>query len=377
VRISNVEVFPLTLPMKRNFAVSGGTVGEKSRGAPHVYVRITADNGAEGWGEARPSPRWSYETLESVVTTIEIYLKPVLLGIAATDLHTVHARMNKEIKGEAGQPIAKAAVDMALHDLIGLASRQRLADMWFSGFDAKTRLSYLISTSDPAEAERNASEARFKGYRGVDVKLGLDANKDLAVLEAVRGAAPDLFLRADANQAYSLQQAVRISKQMERIGVDVLEQPLKANDLHGHAELRRKTSIPIALDESIWTAGDLIQAIRAEACDFVVIKLTKMGGLSGAKRCGEIAREAGLDLLGGGLTESRLGLTASAHLFQYLRIAPPVDLNGPLFLEDDPVGAGPIINEGEVTLPDKPGIGCEIAMEKVEKYRSKGTAKFF
>ncbi|WP_256710697.1 enolase C-terminal domain-like protein [Paenibacillus sp. FSL H8-0548] len=371
MNISDIEAFPLILPMKQDFKISSGSVGDKSQGAPHVYVKVTADNGAVGWGEARPSHRWSYETLETVTSTITNYLRPVLLGADATDLYTVHSLMNKEIKAGLGngQPIAKAAVDIAMHDLIGTASGKRLADMWFSGYKPSSQLSYLISTSSPEEAEQKALFAKSKGYRGVDVKIGLNTSLDIEILDAVKGAAPDLFMRVDANQAYTLQQAVKLAKRMEQIGVDVFEQPLKAIDLFGHAELRRKTCIPIALDESIWTAGDLIQAIRAEACDTVVIKITKMGGLSGAKLCGDIAREAGLGLLGGGLTESRLGLTASAHLFNYLQITEPVDLNGPIFLQDDPIHAGPIIDEGHVILPDKPGIGCEISIEKLNKYR--------
>jgi L-Ala-D/L-Glu epimerase len=371
MKIADILVFPLILPMKKDFAISSGTVGAKNQGATHVYVKVTADNGAVGWGEARPSHRWSYETLETVTSTIENYLTPALLGADVTDLYTIHSLMNKEIKAGlgSGQPIAKAAVDMAVLDLIGSSSGKKLSELWFSAYKPTTQLSYLISTSRPEEAEREALYAKSKQYKGLDVKIGLEPSLDIEILDAVKRAAPDLFLRVDANQAYNLQQAVKLARRMEQIGIDVFEQPLKANDLFGHAELRRKTCIPIALDESIWTAGDLVQAIRAEACDTVVIKLTKMGGLTGAKLCGDIAREAGLGLLGGGLTESRLGLAASAHLFNYLNITAPVDLNGPIFLQDDPVLDGPIIEDGHVILPDKPGIGCEISLEKLDAYR--------
>jgi len=370
VRITDIEVYPLRLPMKTSFAISGGTVGSPNDGAPHVYVRVATDGGVEGWGEARPSHRWSCETLETVTSTIAGYLKPALLGAEVSDLQAIHALMNKEIKPgiSGGQPIAKAAVDMALHDAIGRERGCRLPELWFAGFRPELKLSYLISTASPEEAGRKAADAAAKGYRGLDVKLGLRPDADFDILEAVKGAAPNLFLRADANQAYNLQQAAKLAREMERIGVDVFEQPLRADDLHGHAQLRRKTDIPIALDESIWTTGNLMQAIRAEACDTVVVKVTKMGGLTGARRCGELAREAGLGLLGGGLTESRLALTASAHLFRYLRIEDPVDLNGPLFLADDPVASGPRIEEGDVVLPDRPGIGCEISAEKLELY---------
>ncbi|MCF6411622.1 mandelate racemase/muconate lactonizing enzyme family protein [Pseudalkalibacillus salsuginis] len=372
MKITEIDVYPLNLPMKQNFRISGGSVGDTEKGAPHVYIKITTDDRSQGWGEARPSNRWSYETIESVVSTINHYFKPILLGQNAEDIKNVHKLMNSEIKNglTIGQPIAKAGIDTALHDLIGKHQKKTISELWFSKPKRSIGLSYLISTRNIQEAVQKANYAFENGYQGIDLKIGFSAGEDLGMVEAVKEAAPDLFFRVDANQGYTLSEAVKVSKGLEKLGVDVFEQPLKANDLLGHAELRRKTYVPIALDESIWTAGDLIQAIRLEACDTAVIKITKMGGLSGAKLCGEIAREANLGLLGGGLTESTLGLTASAHVFNYLEIDRPVDLNGPMFLEDDPVGEGPAIDEGNVLLNnDLHGVGCSIDTQKINKFR--------
>lgn len=370
MKITDIEVFPLQLPMKQSFAISSGSVGDKNIGAPHVYVKITSESGYEGWGESRPSHRWSYETLETVVTTINQYITPVLIGEKADNLQVIHQKMNQQIAAGAsiGQPIAKAAIDIALHDLIGKQEGKRLAGLWMGTFSPALELSYLISTTDLDTAKAKAQYAREHGYHGVDVKIGFDVNQDMKIVESIKEEVPDLFFRVDANQGYSLSDAVQAAIQMEKIGVDVFEQPLPANDLLGHAELRRKTSLPIALDESIWTPSDLMQAIRLEACDVAVIKLTKMGGLTGARQCGEIARHANIGLLGGGLTESTLGLTASGHLFNYLGIETPVDLNGPFFLADDPVTDGPAINEGRVTLPEGHGIGCTIDVSKIDQY---------
>ncbi|GAB2694536.1 mandelate racemase/muconate lactonizing enzyme family protein [Paenibacillus thermoaerophilus] len=375
IRISAIDVFPLRLPMKQTFRTSRGTVGDESAGAPHVYVRVTGDNGAVGWGEARPSPRWSYETPESVCSAIENYIRPALVGQRADDLAAVHRIMNREIAGSLhpGQPIAKAAVDTALHDLIARSCNLPVAGLWQSGSPHPVRLSYLISTTDPEEAARKAREAVAEGYSGVDVKIGLNPANDLDIVAAVKREAPNLFFRVDANQAYRLPQAVQLAKGLERIGVDVLEQPLPANQLLAHAELRRKVSIPIALDESVWSPSGVLEALRSEACDTIVIKLTKMGGLRGARLCGEIARESGLGLLGGGLTESKLGFVASAHLFRYLELTDPVDLNGPMFLKDDPVEGDWPIRNGEAVLPEGPGIGCRISDAKLRQYAASAT----
>ncbi|THF84711.1 mandelate racemase [Cohnella fermenti] len=358
--------------MKSDFAISGGAVGNQAEGAPHVYVRIESDTGAVGWGEARPSHRWSSETLESVVSTIEKYLKPTLIGLPAGDLRQIERILAKQIAHgyNAGQPIAKAAVDMALHDLLAVAEGKRLTELWHAPSADRIDLSYLISTSDPEEARAKSAYAKSQGFKGVDVKIGLDPKRDAEIVRAVKEAAPDLFFRVDANQAYSLPEAIRIAKELEAIGIDVFEQPMRANMLQEHALLRRKTDLPIALDESIWTPSDLLQAIRLEACDYAVVKLTKMAGFRGAKLCGEIAHHACLGLLGGGLTESGLGLAASAQLFLALDIRSPVDLNGPFFLADDPIREKPVLARGTAFLPQGLGIGCVPDERLLDRYRS-------
>lgn len=368
--IVGVDVFALQLPMKQSFAISGGVVGSTQSGAPHVYVRVVADDGWEGWGEARPSPRWSYETRETVVTTIRQYLAPVLIGQPTSDLRALRSAMNREIAagGTLGQPIAKAAVDTALHDLLAKQRGQSIGALWGAAPAKTVHLSYLISTRDADVAAAKAADAVAKGYRGVDVKIGLDLAKDLDILEAVRSAAPTLFFRVDANQGYNVPQALQVAGHLARLGADVFEQPLAAGLWRDVAALRRKVQVPIALDEGIWSARDLLEAIRLEACDYVVIKLTKMGGLAAARLCGEIAREASLGVLGGGLTESRLGLAASAHLFDYLAIDQPVDLNGPFFLADDPLAKGPHIDEAVVRLDEGPGLGCLVDQQKLSAY---------
>ncbi|MFC4557980.1 mandelate racemase/muconate lactonizing enzyme family protein [Virgibacillus kekensis] len=367
--IRNIDVFPLNLPMLQNFSISGGQVGSKNIGAPHVYVRITTDDGTMGWGEARPSHRWSYETQESVVSTVRNYLADALKGIELLNLERIHSVMDQQISSgiTRGQPIAKAAVDMAVLDAIGKKSRQPLAHVWLSPQHNKIALSYLISVTNVEDAAEKARIAKEQGYTGVDVKIGLNPQEDIEIIKTVKEIIPDAYFRVDANQAYRLKEAMRLSRAMEEVGVNIFEQPLSAGDLLGHAKLREFTTIPIALDESIWTPEDVVRAIQLNACDAIVIKVTKMGGLSRAKRCGEIAQAAGMELIGGGLTESSLGLYASAHLFHMLGISTPVDLNGPLFLENDPSKVKAEINKGEVTLPDGFGIGWEVDDRKLEE----------
>ncbi len=367
MRCMGLTIYETALPLRQPFQISGGVVANPSLGAPHIYVRIESDEGVVGWGEARPSHRWSYETAESVFTTLRDYLAPVIVGAEIDDAELVRKSMERVIaKGiTTGQPIAKAAVDTAIHDLLARSVGRPMSFLWGRRPPSNISLSYLITTEDPAELERKVASARAEGFHGVDVKLGFGLSTDLALIEALEPHVAGLFVRVDANQGYSLSEARTIGRRLARLGANVFEQPLQADDLHGHAQLRRLVDVPIALDESIWTAAGVAEASRREACDAVVVKLTKMGGPSGAKLAGDVARACGLDVLGGGLTESTIGLAASAMVFDAIGIQRPVDLNGPFFLADDPVTPKGRIADGVYHLPAGEGLGCVIDEERI------------
>jgi len=377
VKIERIDVFPLKLPFLSEFKISRGSVGGPKAGAPHVYLRVTTDAGSVAWGEARPSPRWSYETLESVVTTIGIYLAPALVGVDAEDLEAVHAVMDREIAPgiTVGQPVAKSGIDMALHDLAARRRGLPLYRHFGAEQAAAVPLSYLVSVDSPAKAEEVTAAAVSAGFTGFKVKIGMDPSLDLELIRAVKRVAADCYLWADANQAYSVDTAVERSRDMAKIGVNVLEQPVPANDLLGLRELVAKSAVPIAVDESVFSVGDLDQLVRLKALHMLVIKVSKMAGLSGARKCIERALDAGIELLGSGLTETKLGLAASAHLYSAYSFKYPVDLNGPQFLADDPVRAGVTIDRAVVKLSDGPGIGVDIDEEKLARYAAECCAQ--
>lgn len=369
MKLASIEVFPLRLPFREVFRIARGAVGNPEEGAPHVYVRVVAEDGSEGWGEARPSPKWSYETPESVVSTLRGYLAPALEGVNLWDLRGVHAAMDSVIAPgiSTGAPIAKCGVDMAIHDLLARQAGVPLQQFLGGGADPVVRLSYIVSVSEVAEAERRVAAAWEEGYRGFKVKVGADPKKDLEMLRAVKRVAPDAYLWADANQGYDLGTAVTQARKMEEIGVDCLEQPVPANDWNGLRRIAQDTAVPIGVDESVFSAADLLQLIQLQACDVFVMKLSKMGGLYRARLATQIAREAGLGLLGSGLTESRLGLAAHVHLLSAYGGCAFADLNGPQFLADDPAG-GIDVQPGLARVPQTPGIGVTIDREKLDRY---------
>jgi L-alanine-DL-glutamate epimerase-like enolase superfamily enzyme len=369
--IKSVEVIPLRLPVARELKISRGSVGSPSTGAIHILVKITDEEGSIGWGEARPSPRWSYETPESVVTTIASYLAPVIVGMEESAVDEIHKRMNTVIAPgvQIGQPIAKSAVDIAVHGLLCKKRGISLQAYLGSTDIRQIKLGYVISAAAVDEAVRQAEEGMRKGYYGFKLKTGIYPNIDLDIVRAVAQIGKGKYLWVDANQGWDIETTLKLSREMAKLGVNVIEQPFAANDLLGYQQAAARSEVPIALDESIYTATDLIQFIELKAIGALVLKVCRVGGIFPSAEIYRIAQNEGLPLLGSGLTEGRISLTSSCHVFAAAGIEVPVDLNGPQFLADDMVAGKLEYPNQIVSVPTAPGLGLEPDEGKIEKYR--------
>ncbi|MBV9851409.1 MAG: mandelate racemase [Armatimonadetes bacterium] len=369
MKITQADVYPLRFPMRDVLHIARGPVGDAVEGAQHVYVRLTADTGEVGWGECRPVPRWSYETFETAVSTLRRYLVPAVLGRDPFDLAGLHAAMDVVIAPgpTVGQPVAKNAIDMAVHDLIGRATGVPVQALMGAARARELPVCWIVSKPTAEEAHRVAGEGAARGFRAFKVKVGHDPVTDADMLRAALDAVPsDCYVWADANAGYSLADAKRLERRIRGLGVAVLEQPLAANAWLDLRELRAKSEIPLALDESVYTPADLLQLVRLEALDILVLKLGRMAGLYGSRRAAEMALDAGLTLLGSGLTESRLSLAASTHLMTAFGV-PAADLNGPQFLADDAT-PGSLAPLPSLPLPAGPGLGVTPDPEKLRRY---------
>ncbi|TDD54955.1 mandelate racemase [Nonomuraea terrae] len=360
--IDRVETFAVALPTRRSFGVSGGAVTVAGRPSVRVLVKVSAD-GVHGWGEATPIPAWTYETAESIVTTIDRYLAPAVLGMPAWDLDGVDAAFDRAINRgfTIGAPLAKSAVDTALHDLLGRAAGVPLGVLWGRRRTETVELGWIVSGQSPAEVGDCVAEGREQGYRAFKVKIGLhDEDTDVAVAAAVREHAPGAPLWVDANQGYTAPAALRVARRLEPLGVTALEQPLPANDVAGLRRLRDSSPVPVALDESLRHPSDLATFVRLEAVDIAIAKVQRSGGLTLSRRLCALAEDSGVQLMGSGLTDSDLGLAASLHLFAAFGIDTPVDLNGRQFIESPYAGPTVRIEDGIAHVPDGPGLGVEV-----------------
>jgi L-alanine-DL-glutamate epimerase-like enolase superfamily enzyme len=363
--IAAADVFPIRIPLVKSFSFSSGTAGAAGETAPHVFVRVTDSQGESGWGEARPIPSWSYETLESVTTTLRGYLAPAVIGLPITDRWELHRRMFRTVgRGPSpGQPIAKAALDMAVHDLCARAAGLPLrAYLGGSTEPRSVDLSYTVTAHDPESAADDVAEGRAQGYRHFNFKaaMGGGPSQDAEVAGAIRRTAgPGAFVWADANQGYRLHEARAAAEAFKAVGVNVLEQPLPADQLPLMAQLRAATTLPLAVDESTVGPTDFLAYVREGVVDYLVIKVARNGGLWPTLGQIAIAEAAGLPLLVSGLTESLLSKIAACHVASAFGFTGPAALNGSQFLDESALypDKESVESQGTVHLPVAPGIG--------------------
>jgi len=366
-KIARVEAFPINYPVVGHFKFFE-SVGGRPPGRPAVVVKITTDDGAVGWGQSVPTHRWSYETLESVDTTIKHYLAPALAGSDALDSAGIQTILNRTIAPSfsTGQPICKAGVDLALWDLRGKLLGQPLRQMWGRRGRDKIVLSWTLNPRSLEEVEPLVAEGQRRGYRHFNVKIAPDVAFDLELCRIVKRLAPEGFLWADANGGYDVDTALVVAPKLAEIGVAVLEQPVPANRLSGFRRLKQQGALPIILDEGVVSAVDLEEFIELGLLDGVAMKHARCGGLTEARRMTEMLAGAGLMFLGSGLTDPDLSLAAAAALFGAYDLKYPAALNGPQFLSASILRQPLEVVAGQLAVPTLPGLGVEVDEAKLK-----------
>ncbi len=361
MRIAQVEAIPVRLEFAGTFVTSRGTIASAGAGAEHVVVKVTAADGTVGWGECRPSRKWSYETWESVTSTINRYFAPAVTGREVADLAGIDAALDQEIAPgfTTGQPMARAGLEIALWDLWGKHLGVPVQSLLGGTAQREITLSWTVVGHEAAEVAASVEAGQRRGYGNFNFKVGFGRETDRRIARTIAALAPAAFLWADANGGYDLDAAVQSSRDLAELGVAVLEQPLPVNAYADYPVLRARSALPIGVDEGIYSPTDLVQLVRLNAVDFFTVKICRMGGLRRSRQALELARSAGLRCLGSGLTEADITLAAYAHLLSAMGIDTPNALNGRQFLgERLATGLG---GEGDrVPVPSGPGLGVEV-----------------
>jgi len=324
-----------------------------------VLVQVQSDDGSAGWGEARECRQITGETQAGIVEAVNSYLGPALIGLDPCDINEAHRRMDGVLFANTA---AKSAIDMALHDLAGRLSGLPVCTLLGGGPGPPISSSKAVSVGDAdsmVDAARRFSDA---GFLTLKIKTGVDSECELNAIAAIRDAVgPDVHIKLDANQGWTLPQATDFLAAVQQYGIQMVEQPLAAWDLNGHAELRRRTPIPVMLDEGVHGPRDVLRALEADAADYINIKLIKTGGLAPARELAAICDAAGI-MCQIGTLDSTIGSAAAAHLVHACRIIRFAEINGPSRMSSD-VAEGFRIDNGHAIISGGPGLGIMVLDE--------------
>lgn len=329
---------PLDLILEMPFTIARGT----SLQAENVLVQIESD-GLRGLGEAGPSSFYG-EDRGTVLVALATFSGQ--LGHDPFAVESILATLDRVLRHNSA---AKAAVDMALHDLMGKILAVPLYKLFGLDRAAAPRTSFTIGIDT---LEVMAQKAQAAGaYPVLKVKVGTD--DDEARLRVIREVRPDAVIRVDANAAWAPRQAIQSIRRLAAYDLEFVEQPVAAGDLEGLRLVRENSPLPIFADESCVVAQDIPRV--ADAVDGIVIKLMKCGGLRRALEMIHVARAHNLKVMLGCMVESSVGITAAAHLSPLVDHA---DLDGNLLLKNDPF-EGVMVEQGRLVLPQGPGLGVE------------------
>lgn len=364
--IERVEVFGVAVPL-----VGGGfknayltkTV-QKS-----ALVRLTAAGGAVGLGNIDPSPGYSTETVEQSLGILREKLAPCVLGLDATNIYALTARLDAALLGFLD---AKAAIEMACVDLTARALNVPV--YVYLGGAVKQRLTFnaWIGIVSPEEAAAEALKWLKRGFRSAKIKVGGGVEADRERVKAVREAVGSaMALRIDANAGYDPDTAIRLARLTRPYDLQLIEQPVAADDLVGMARVRREADgIPIMADESILDHASLIAVIKAGAADIVKLKVMKQGGLRRTAAMLATAQAAGMRcVVGHGFG---LGINTVAEIMLAATSANVIDgleCVGPLKTADDIVTEKLDLGSGALALPPGPGLGVTLDEAKLARYR--------
>ena len=339
-RIVSVEIARVDYPLVGEFKFF------KTQARPTIVLRLVDENGVEGFGQSVPVETWTYETVESVETTLRHYLAPAVLGADPSDIADIHARMERAIRPSfsVGQPLAKAAIDLACYDL------------W--GKQAKKPVTALLGG-----AEKALEAGRAAGYSNFNVKVGYPQNTtyDVELVRLVTSFAPDGFHWCDANTSYDLDTAREMAPKFADLGLKALESPLPPNRLRDYSALKRQGALPILMDEGIVAPTEVAEFIALDMFDGIAMKVARCGGLWNATRIATLLRDHGLLLFASGLTDPELSMAASAHFFGWAGLDLPAALNGPQYIAERGTGDAAFRARGDVMpVPTGPGLGIAI-----------------
>jgi o-succinylbenzoate synthase len=322
-----------------------------------LIVEIVDSDGRSGFGEAPQIWQVTGASIAGSEACVETLLAPMLVGRDPDDLVATIKDVQRAV---VGNEAAKAAIDMAMHDLA--AQRLGIPLVRLLGGSSLTVATDVTLSAGDADALAAAAADRVAdGFTVLKVKVGTaDSAAEIERVRAIREAAgPDVVIRLDANQGWTPREAVRVIHGVEDagLGVEFVEQPVARWDIEGLAWVSDRVDLPIVADEAVFSVRELVEVIKRRAADVVNVKLAKCGGISAGRTLLSLADAHGLGSIVGSMMETSIGIGAAASLASAYGTTSVCDLDAGWWLADTPIQGGMVYDGPQITLADEPGLG--------------------
>jgi muconate cycloisomerase len=368
MKITAIRTIPVTVPRRPRSvpATAYSTVSV----AKFVLVVVETDQGIEGYGEASPEYQWTGEDDVTCRHFIDNYLAPVLIGRDPLGVREAAALMERAISHNWH---AKAAIEMALWDIVGKRAGLPLSEIWGGKVRDAVKVKFVVSGA-PDHAAELASRLVDEGFRYIKIKTGLGLDGDLARIRAVVAAVGKRVpVGLDSNQGWTYGQTLAVLPELEKLGLAFIEQPFQRFPRKALAEFRRRSRIPLVVHESLFSLSDAQELLELNAADIWAVTPGTHGGYLATAEILSLARAAGVPCLIGSTFELGVG---SAFVGQIGLSAPaingtvPSDVIGPFYYDDILINERFELIDGAVRPPSGPGLGVTLNWSAIDRHRS-------
>ena len=353
MKIVRVEYWPVTMRLGRPYMAAYDTLETTT----NIFLRVVTDRRYVGYGCAAPDDVVTGETPQDALEAMQKVVEPMLRGADPLRPALILEQLRPLLED---RPSALAAVDMALLDLVGKKCDLPLWKL-LGGYRSSIKTSVTIGILPEEETVRQARYWVSRGFQALKLKGGLDPEDDARrVLRVREEVGEEVELRFDANQGYTVEQALSFIEQTLPARLELIEQPTLQGQFDQLAEVTRQGAVPTMADESLATIRDAFRLAREDVTDMLNVKLMKVGGIAEAVQITAVARSAKMKVMVGCVDESALGIAAALHFALSNPNVAYADLDGHLDLEGDPAAEAVHLENGILYPRDAPGLGFEL-----------------